>query len=752
MATTPGPELDPNVPLAPIAATPPADRMVNELGTLLGQLQEQDAGTRQPTTSESVALDNQLVQVRLGIASSLFVALQLKHAAIAGHALRVALTTSAWAVKLGLPPQERDHIEIAALLHDVGAIGIPDDVLNKPAPLDADEVTRMAGARRLGLEILRRSCAAEILVIVENIAAWFNDTSRESMLQGRNLPLGSRMIAIAEAFDAMITGHVYRSARSLESAMTELFECAGTQFDPALVRQFAEFHLEDHGDLHRHVAGRWLHALDPRLVNSYWHLNCVPSPGLPSNDTLFQAKLLDNMYDAVIFVDAAEQVAAWNHGAERLTGIPGNSIRQRRWNPDLLGLRDEKGNVVLEADCPIECALRSGAQSLRRMTVCGRSGRAVSVDTHAMPVVGESGAILGAILLLHDASSETSLEQRCQSLYEKATKDGLTQVANRAEFDRVHKMFIAAHEQQKAPCSMIICDIDHFKLVNDTYGHQAGDEAIQGLATLLKSACHPGDLVARYGGEEFVMLCADCDNATAARRAEQVRKTISQLAHAKLNGHAITVSFGVTEIQPGDTAETMLRRADRALLMAKSKGRNMVVQLGSGSDSPPETRTAARFWRRKPADPEMILEQDMVTPVPFKIALEKLRGFVADHQAKVVAIDSSSVRLQISDTLETRQRRRADRPVSFLLDLRLEEEQPQKENELPLREGITRTRIHVAIGPLKNRDRRRGDVASRAREMLVSLRSYMMASDAAGDASQGVLRRVQRILVPWLGK
>ena len=165
---------------------------------------------------------------------------------------------------------------------------------------------------------------------------------------------------------------------------------------------------------------------------------------------------------------------------------------------------------------------------------------------------------------MHDASSETSLEQRCQSLYEKATKDPLTQVANRAEFDRVHAMFVAAHQQQQVPCSLLMCDLDRFKLVNDTYGHQAGDEAIKCLASLLKSSCRPGDLVARYGGEEFVLLCADCDNAAAARRAEQIRKALSQIPQPKMDGRSVTVSFGVTEIQPGDTPETMLRRADRA--------------------------------------------------------------------------------------------------------------------------------------------------------------------------------------------
>ena len=130
----------------------------------------------------------------------------------------------------------------------------------------------------------------------------------------------------------------------------------------------------------------------------------------------------------------------------------------------------------------------------------------MAVDTHVIPVIGGDGAPQGAILLLHDASSETSLEQRCQSLADKATRDPLTQVANRAEFDRVHDMFVTAHQQQQVPCSLLMCDLDRFKLVNDTYGHQAGDEAIKSLAALLKGACRPGDLVARYGGEEFVML------------------------------------------------------------------------------------------------------------------------------------------------------------------------------------------------------------------------------------------------------
>ncbi|GAG80670.1 unnamed protein product [marine sediment metagenome] len=249
-------------------------------------------------------------------------------------------------------------------------------------------------------------------------------------------------------------------------------------------------------------------------------------------------------------------------------------------------MRDEKGESLTEADCPVTCAIRSGTQSLRRLTICGRTERPVAVDTHALPVVDKDGSITGAILILHDASSEISLEQRCQSLHREATKDSLTKLANRAEFDRVHEMFVTANRQQQMPCSLIILDLDRFKDINDTYGHQAGDDGIISVATLLKSSCRPGDLVARYGGEEFVMLCADCDNAVATRRAEQIRRALSEIFQPKMQGKPVTASFGVTEIQPGDTPETMLRRADRALLMAKAKGRNTVVLEQFRSDIP----------------------------------------------------------------------------------------------------------------------------------------------------------------------
>jgi diguanylate cyclase (GGDEF)-like protein len=557
---------------------------------------------------------------------------------------------------------------------------------------------------------------------------------------------------VVEAYDAMTNDHVYRPAMSQERAMMELFDCAGSQFDPDLVKQFTQFHECDQSELHREVARRWLKSLDREQVNSYWQLNRVPSQrDEPQIDLLFQSRLLDSMYDAVVFIDAAGQVKLWNRGAERLTGIPGSSVHQGPWGPALLNMADEKGQSISQSDCPVNCAIRSGVQSLRRLTIWGRTGRPIAADTHAIPVMAEDGTTLGAILLFHDASSETSLEQRCQSLYEKSTKDHLTQVANRAEFDRVHAQFVAAHQQQQAPCSLIIGDLDRFKDVNDTYGHQAGDEVIKCLAALLKGSCRPGDLVARYGGEEFVVLCADCDNAASTRRAEEIRVKLSRVSQPKLGGRPATVSFGVTEMQPGDTPETMLRRADRALLMAKTKGRNTVVQLGTGSGIDSGGATAT-FWRGKKARPQQLIEQILVTPVPVKMAIEKLRGFVADHQAKIVKIDGNRVRMEIDDKHAGQLRRLTDRSVTFGVELWLEEERFQKDAGDSPSGGVLRTKIRVRIGPKKNRDRRRREVLDQAREVLFSLRSYLMATEEEPLPQQGVLWRAKRILTPWMIK
>jgi diguanylate cyclase (GGDEF)-like protein/PAS domain S-box-containing protein len=640
-------------------------------------------------------------------------------------------------------------------------VGVPDRVLSKPGKLSEVEVAEIEDHRQRGLEILT-SCSAspEILDIVRFATAWYDGGRKNFDRRGDQLPLGARMVAIMDAFDSMTTDHVWRRALSRERAVAELFECAGAQFDPHLTKQFCSLLSTDQVKFNESVAKRWLHELHAEASNALWCLGKLRPDGPPNATTLefvFQQRLLDAMQDAVVFVDRELKVFYWNRAAERLTGIPASSVQHRQWSPSLVQMSDERSEIVTDDQCPVLHAVASGSQEVRRMLIVGRDGQVVSVDVQATPVLGREGLVQGATLTLHDASSQITLEERVQSLHERATRDPLTSVANRAEFDRVHVQFVETHLERGLPCSLIICDIDFFKRINDNYGHQAGDEALVTFAALLRRNHRPGDLVARYGGEEFVMLCADCDNATATARAEEIRRELAEFQQPSLGGKCITASFGVTEIQDGDTPETMLRRADRALLQAKDLGRNTVVQLGSGISGDAHGKSTKgwfTWFRRTP--PDQLLERQLTTAVPLKVAVEKLRGFVADHHAEIVSIEEDHIALKIDGQYTPLLRRNHDRPVPFCIELRFTEQQWGKEGN----EGNSqlRTVIDVAIRPQRNRDRRRRDVLERARQLISSLKSYLMAQDHAGVAGvrgqeepPGMLDKARNMFAPLWG-
>ncbi len=297
---------------------------------------------------------------------------------------------------------------------------------------------------------------------------------------------------------------------------------------------------------------------------------------------LFVQSLVANMRDGVVSIDDQYTIRIWNRGAERLTGKAGQGIVNQTWNPGLIGLCDASRMPISNEHCPVRHAIGKSVQSIRRLWINKPAGDTVSIDLHIVPVVDSFGNTVGANLLLRDISSETSLERQVQTLYERATTDQLTQICNRAQFDRAHKNFIEMHLLRDAACSLIICDIDQFKKVNDTFGHLAGDDALRLFAKLLSENCRRTDLVARYGGEEFVILCSECSLSVAATRAESIRHQLEQLRLPMLRGKQLTASFGVAEHHSNETTGAMLHRADKALLSAKESGRNRVVQMGPG--------------------------------------------------------------------------------------------------------------------------------------------------------------------------
>ena len=697
-----------------------------------GLVQRREEAKPQPT----IRHENKLVQVRLGMASGLFTALRQKHPQTAEHSLRVALGCSSWSLYAGLDEETRDTIEVSALLHDIGKIGVPDSVLSKPSRLSPEEETMVRQLCRQGSDIVAECCGSErVLEAIFHATTRF-DGGNDQSIRGEGIPLVARMIAIVDAFDSMTTDQVYRSAWSRDRALQELFEYSGSQFDPQLVKQFQEVLSEHHDVLTERVAARWLIQLGNTQDELPWepaHESERPAPASRTTSAealsrpLFEQKLIEAMRDGVVFVDVQAKITLWNKGAEQLTGISRGAATGRTFAPSLLEMCSHGKRRIHDGSCPVARVLRTSSQIRQRLMILGRQGKLVPIDLHAIPVVGRDGAILGATILLHDAQSEASLEEKCEALHAEVTRDPLTKIANRAEFDRMQALFIEAHEQAHHPCSLIMVDIDHFKSINDTYGHQAGDEAIITVAGLLSSMCRTGDLVARYGGEEFAVLCADCNNAHAARRAEEIRKKIAETPHSDLGDRRITASFGVTELQAGDNSETMLRRADRALLMAKEQGRNQVVQLGNGMEK--QVRKKKWWWLgRFSAQP--VLETSLSTAVPIDIAIAKLRGFVSDHQAKIVSTKENTVELEIASSKVSYDRRSGDRNIDFRVQMEFSECRVQRTNNLGFAAGeYTSTNIEVKVCPRRASKRRRSDIADRAALILQSVKAYLMAKE-----------------------
>ena len=269
-----------------------------------------------------------------------------------------------------------------------------------------------------------------------------------------------------------------------------------------------------------------------------------------------------------------------------------------------------------------------------------------------------------------------------------------------------------------------------FKKINDDFGHQAGDEALIAFASLLKRFHRVGDLVARYGGEEFVLLCAGCDNKTATERAEEIRHTLQNTPLEALNQKCLTASFGVTEVQQGDSPELMLRRADRALLMAKEYGRNRVVQLGTGMDESfeNETRKSGGFldwFRKKTLQPAETPVQyaSLISQVPLELAIQKLKGFVTDQDAQIVDVEGHDISIKVSGSNPNFSKRQSDRPVPFSVLLQFSSFVDEN-----LKKKSTKTKIKVTVTPIRSRDRRANDLNERANLIINSIKAYLMAS------------------------
>lgn len=169
------------------------------------------------------------------------------------------------------------------------------------------------------------------------------------------------------------------------------------------------------------------------------------------------------------------------------------------------------------------------------------------------------------------------------NLLELSVTDKLTGLKNRRYFHKKLQLQIDLHRNTDIIFSMCMIDIDFFKKVNDTYGHQVGDEILTGVATLLNRNCRRGDIVARFGGEEFVLIFPHTRVDQAKERAETIRQAVENF---EWSIGTVTISVGIATFSSGETEQTIIEKADRALYASKKRGRNCITHSSELTDNP----------------------------------------------------------------------------------------------------------------------------------------------------------------------
>jgi two-component system, cell cycle response regulator len=291
--------------------------------------------------------------------------------------------------------------------------------------------------------------------------------------------------------------------------------------------------------------------------------------------------IVNNMAEGLLIIEADGRIQFTNPACDKYLGFQENELAGRSITELLNPMVAQEYLDYFERYAAAPQSAHS--HGTREVIIRHRNGNSVCMDLTLTPMYLRQPLFIG---LLHDITHHKQSED---ALQRAAMVDPLTMIANRRHFDAFLEKEWQRSLRSGLPLSLVVLDVDHFKLYNDTLGHPAGDACLQQVAQAIAShALRPTDLAARYGGEEFVLLFAETDADSAYLLAESIRAHVEslQLPHPRSPTSLwITVSIGVSSILPCqlDSTESLFVAADRAMYVAKESGRNQVQATMPGN-------------------------------------------------------------------------------------------------------------------------------------------------------------------------
>jgi diguanylate cyclase (GGDEF)-like protein/PAS domain S-box-containing protein len=283
---------------------------------------------------------------------------------------------------------------------------------------------------------------------------------------------------------------------------------------------------------------------------------------------------LQSIGDAVISTDAAGRIEYINPVAESLTAW---SLAEARGQPigAVLKLVNELTREPIENSLSGALGRGEGGSATDHAVLITRAGNEVAIQESAAPICDRQGQVIGAVVVFHDVTKERRLKR---ALAYQASHDALTGLINRREFDnRLHAALLSA-QRGEGSYALLYIDLDQFKVVNDTCGHQAGDRLLRDVTGLLQSRVRATDTIARLGGDEFGVLLEGCTREHATRIAEGIRQAIRDFRFVwGASTLSVGASIGVVQIRAEtENVTSVMSAADIACYAAKDAGRNRI--------------------------------------------------------------------------------------------------------------------------------------------------------------------------------
>lgn len=528
------------------------------------------------------------MDVQLSTIEALALAIEARAGCTPEHIRSIQHYAAMLAEAAGLTDSEVQGVRTAALLHDIGNMAVPEHILSKPDALTPEEFDRVKIHPRVGADILKNvPFGSPVSDLVLSHHERWDGLGYPAGLRGEAIPVGARILAIADCFSTLQADRPYRPARSQRDAVALLKEYSGTAFDPRLVDLLVTRLNATSVEATQTVAveGSWsgveerdalqdiagAHREEQTLYEIAQALGC--SLGVSDAMALIQ----DKVSRLVPFVTCALFLGDDTDGYVcRYAQGPGTEAlfkwEPKSWSEISLRLpscADGRAAHGEELTSLLPCPLRFEGRLIGGLVIY-----------HSVPTcfTDEHRRVLGRVS--EQAAAVIYNSTRFEQTQHESHTDPLTGLANRRSLDRQFETGLAHAARIKSTIGVVVLDLDRLKEINDTYGHEAGDRALRAIGSVLKATVRQNDLCARFAGDEFVVVLWECPAEYEARRLQELQSAVGAHPFEPRPGVRLSLSISAGSARypnDGRSFDELLAAADERMYRDKAVRRSRNV-------------------------------------------------------------------------------------------------------------------------------------------------------------------------------